>query len=308
VLITDAEWDVARAEIEARAGRVVLDRSPARPLAQLVRDHAGPSGRVGVSGFAMFPASVYVSLTERCPGVSFADVTATVSALRLIKSPAEVALLREAARVSDLGMRAGVDQMRDGGSEFAVVAAAEHAIRANGGELSFVTVMGAGPRTAQSTFFPTDRPLQAGDLAVLDCGARIHGYHGDMCRTVVVGGAAEGRKRAMLDAVSASVQAATAAARPGALVRDLTAAAEIPVRDAGFGEHWWGYYMPHGTGTGQHEAPDTHADGDLPLEPGMVMCIEPGIAVPGIGAVILEQMVHVTASGAETLNQLALEL
>jgi Xaa-Pro aminopeptidase len=308
VLITDAEWDVARAKVEARAGEVLLDRSPARSLGRLVAEHAGRGQRVGVSGFAMFPAAVYVSLTERCAGVSFADVTATVAALRLVKSGAEVALLREAARISDLGMRAGIDRIRDGGSEFEVVASAEHAIRLNGAELAFVTVMGAGPRTAQSTFFPTDRPLEAGDLAVLDCGARVHGYHGDMCRTVVVGGGADRHKRAMLDAVSASVRAATEAARPGTRVREVTAAAESAVRDAGFGEHWWGYYMPHGTGTGQHEAPDTHTDGHLRLEPGMVMCVEPGIAVPGTGAVILEQMIHVTASGAETLTQLPLEL
>ena len=283
VLVTDAEWDVARARMEARAGEILLDRSPAHTLARLVADHTTAGDRVGVSGFPMFPAPVYLTLVEACPGVTFVDATSPVATLRLVKSPAEVALLREAARVSDLGMRAGLDRIHEGGSEFEVAAAAEHAIRANGGELSFVTVMGAGPRTADATFFPTERPLQRGDLAVLDCGARIHGYHGDMCRTVVVGAAVDDRKRVMLEAVAAGVRAATDAARPGARVRDVTAAAEREARGAGFGGQWWGYYMPHGTGTGQHEAPDTHTDGDLRLAPGMVMCVEPGIAVPGTG-------------------------
>jgi Xaa-Pro dipeptidase len=62
--------------------------------------------------------------------------------------------------------------------------------------------------------------------------------------------------------------------------------------------------MPHGTGTGQHEPPDPEDDRELRLEPGMVMCIEPGITVPNVGAVILEQMVHVTPGDAETLNEL----
>jgi len=306
-LVTDAEWDLERARTEARAQEIVFDREPARTLAGLVGECAGQGDRVGLSGFEVFPAPVYLGLTDRCSGVRFEGVTAMVAALRLVKSPAEVALLREAARLSDAGMRAGVDRVRDGASEFEVVAAAEAAIRERGGELSFVTVMGAGPRTAQATFFPTGRPIRTGDLALLDCGARVHGYHGDMCRTVAVGGPTT-EQRAMLDAVAAAVDAAIRAARPGARVGDVTAAARAGVDDAGFGESWWGYYMPHGTGAGQHETPDAVADRDLRLQPGMVLCIEPGITVPGVGAVILEQMIHITAGGAETLNELPLSV
>jgi Xaa-Pro aminopeptidase len=260
-----------------------------------------------LSGFAVFPAPIYLALTDACAGVRFEDVTAMTAALRFVKSPAEVALMREAARLSDVGMRAGVERIEPGVSEVEVVAAAEHAIRAAGAELSFVTVMGAGPRTAQTTFFPERRAMRQGELAVLDCGARIEGYHGDMCRTVVVGGAGE-PERAMLAAVAASVEAAIAAARPGARVAEVTAAARGAVEEAGFGERWWGYYMPHGAGAAQHEPPDARTHGDMRLEPGMVMCIEPGIAVPGVGAVILEQMIHVTPTGAETLNELPLAL
>ena len=307
VLLTDAEWDLERARSEATAGEILFDADPAAALARLVKEHIEPTGRVGVSGFAVFPAPIYLALRAACPGVSFIDVTGLVTALRRVKSAAEVALLRAAARLTDIGMAAGVAEIREGGSEFDVVAAAEHAIRARGGELAFSTVMGAGPRTAQATFFASDRVMEHGDFAVLDCGARVHGYHGDMCRTVVVGGP-DPAQRELLDAVAASVRAATAAARPGALVGEVTAAAEQAVADAGLAEHWWGYYMPHGTGTGQHEPPEPHADRDLPLEPGMVMCIEPGITVEGVGAVILEQMIHVGADGAETLNELPLAI
>jgi Xaa-Pro aminopeptidase len=306
-LLTDAEWDLERARSEARAGAVVLDAQPARTLARLVREHAGAGDRVGLSSFAVFPAPVYLELASACPGVGFEDVTAVTAALRLVKSPAEVALLREAARISDAGMRAGVERMVEGASEFDVVAAAEHAIRLGGAELSFVTVMGAGPRTAQATFFPQRRAMRGGELAVLDCGARVEGYHGDMCRTVVIGRPDAGQ-RAMLEAVAAAVAAATRSARPGARVGDVSAAALSAVEAAGFGEHWWGYYMPHGAGAAQHEPPDAGADGELRLEPGMVMCIEPGITLPGVGAVILEQMIHVTQGGAETLNELPLAL
>jgi Xaa-Pro aminopeptidase len=255
----------------------------------------------------VFPAPVFVALAGGCPGVSFEGVTAMVEALRLVKSDAEIALLRAAAHATDLGMRAGLDQIRDGGSEHVVVAAAEHAIRRAGAEIAFATVMGAGPRTALATFFPSDRPMRQGDLAVLDCGARVEGYHGDMCRTVVIGGP-DAVQGPMLAAVAESVRAATAAARPGARVADVHAAAHEAVRAAGFGDSWWGAFMPHGTGAGQHEMPHALADGELVLEPGMVMCVEPGIAVPDVGAVILEQMILVGAAGAETLTALPLEM
>jgi Xaa-Pro aminopeptidase len=149
--------------------------------------------------------------------------------------------------------------------------------------------------------------MRRGDLAVLDCGARIEGYHGDMCRTVAIGGP-DAVQRPMLAAVAESVRTATGAARPGARVADVNAAAHEAVRAAGFGDSWWGAFMPHGTGTGQHEMPHALADGELVLEPGMVMCIEPGIAVPDVGAVILEQMILVGDAGAETLTALPLEM
>ncbi len=306
-LITDAEWDLERAQDEACAGSIVLDRVPAKTLARLIGEHAAASGRVGISGFDALPANVYVALTAACPEVVFEDVTAVATALRRVKSPAEIALIREASQISDIGMRAGIDQIRAGVPESVAAAAAEHAIRATGAELSFVTVMGAGPRTAQATFFPTAREMQVGELAVLDCGARVAGYHGDMCRTVTVG-PPTGGQRPMLEAVAAAVGAAVAAARPGAAVGVVSRAAQSAVIDAGFGEYWWGYYMPHGAGAGQHEPPHGLDDADMALAAGMVLCIEPGIAIPGVGAVILEQMIHVTPHGAEVLNELPLAL
>jgi Xaa-Pro aminopeptidase len=306
-LVTNAEWDLERARAEARAGDIVYDPEPGSTLVRLVRGHAGKGDRVGLSGMEVFPAPVFVALAGGCPGVSFEGVTAMVEALRLVKSDAEIALLRAAAHATDLGMRAGLDQIRDGGSEHVVVAAAEHAIRRAGAEIAFATVMGAGPRTALATFFPSDRPMRQGDLAVLDCGARVEGYHGDMCRTVVIGGP-DAVQGPMLAAVAESVRAATAAARPGARVADVHAAAHEAVRAAGFGDSWWGAFMPHGTGAGQHEMPHALADGELVLEPGMVMCVEPGIAVPDVGAVILERMILVGAAGAGTLTALPLEM
>jgi len=306
-LVIDAEWDLDRARAEAYAGEIVLDRTPVRTLIELVSGCAGPGDTVGITGTSVFPAPVYQALLSAHPRVTFDDAGPVLDTIKLVKSEAEIALLRQASRISDDGMRAGISQVARGVLEVDVAAAAEYAIRRTGAELSFATVMGAGPRTADATFFPRRRPMEAGEYVVLDCGARVEGYHGDMCRTVVVGPPSQEQRR-VLEAVAECVHAATDAARPGATVRDVHGAARRSVTEAGFGEHWWGYYMPHGAGTGQHELPAGLDDADLVLTPGMVMCIEPGVTLPGVGGVILEQMVAIGETRAETLNALPLDL
>ena len=284
--------------------------STARPrdtLIELVASCARPGDTVGITGMSVFPAPVYDALRAAHPAMGVRRRGPVLDAIKLVKSEAEIALMREASRISDEGMRAGMGLVAEGVLETEVAAAAEYAIRRAGAELAFATVMGAGPRTADATFFPRRRAMESGEYVILDCGARVEGYHGDMCRTVTVGPPSP-EQRAVLEAVAACVAAATGAARPGATVRDVHEAARRSVLEAGYGDGWWGYYMPHGAGTGQHERPSGLDDGDLVLVEGMVMCIEPGVTLPGIGGVILEQMVAIGEHGAETLNALPLDL
>lgn len=306
-LITDASWDVERAEAEAYAGSVLYAPDFAPVLAELVEDTGGVEARVGISGFRIFPAPVYLTLSRELPDATFEDASEIVSDLRMIKSPAELSIMREASRITDTAMEAGLRTIKEGSSEVEVAAAAEQVIRTAGAEPSFVTEMGAGPRTALGTFLPGQRRFERGQVAVLDCGARLYGYHGDMCRTVIVGGPDDG-ERAMLEAVAGAVGAATETAKPGVTVGAVRDAAAAAIKEAGFGEYWWDAFMPHGNGAGQHEPPNAKEHPDLPLREGMVLCIEPGITVPNKGAFILEQMVLIGEDGAETLNQLPLDM
>ena len=207
---------------------------------------------VGITGGRILPAAAMDALRGGVRAVT--DASALTTELRMVKSPAELALLTQAARISDLGVRAGLEAVADGAREVEMAAAAEHAIRSAGAELSFTTVAGAGPRTGLGTFLPGDRRMRAGEAVLLDCGARVHGYHGDMCRTVAVGEPPPELEQA-LEAVAAAVEAAIDAARPGVTVGDLRESARGAVVEAGLVEAWWGEFMPHGAGTGQHEPP-----------------------------------------------------
>jgi Xaa-Pro aminopeptidase len=305
-LVTDAEWDEARARVEAVAGDVLFDPDPVVPLGRLSLGHVREGGRIGLSGWAMFPAPIYVRLAAAAAGIDLVDATELTERQRMVKSPTEIELLRRAAHISDLGMAAGLEVVAEGVTELAVAAAAEAAIRGAGAEISFTTIVGSGARTALTTFLPSSRRIETGDLLVLDCGARVAGYHGDMCRAVVAGKPNDEQRR-MLEATRDGVEAAIDAIRPGVLVRDVQRRTRSAAEAAGLGDHWWGFYMPHGVGAAQHEMPVGSRHGDLPLEAGMVLCIEPGIAVQGVGGVVLEQMVLVTENGGSVLNELPLE-
>jgi Xaa-Pro aminopeptidase len=306
VLLTDAAWDIDRAKAEAVADEMMLSRSLGAQLGQLISDRLngdakGP--RVGIAGWEIFPAPTHMALQEAAPQAQLSGASELTEELRMVKSPAELELMRAASRISDQAMAAGLKEIRDGASEADVAAAAEAVIREAGCEPSFVTEMGSGPRTALGTFLPGPRKLRAGEFAVLDCGARVNGYHGDMCRTVVVGGASAEQAR-KLEAVEAAVQAAIAAIKPGVTVGAIRDVAAASISDAGFGAAWWDAFMPHGNGAGQHEAPNAKDHPDMQLRPGMVLCIEPGLTFADEGAVIIEQMIAVGDDGAEVLNRL----
>jgi Xaa-Pro aminopeptidase len=303
LLLTDAVWDVERAQAEAHVDEVRFAPDMGAGIAEALREIVGGQARVGVAGYRILPVPVYLELMRALPGVAIEDASDVTTNLRMVKSPPELALMRAASRISDEAMRAGLAEIREGNTEVQAAAAAEAVIRAAGAEPSFVTEMGAGPRTAFGTFLPGMARFETGQIAVLDCGARLFGYHGDMCRTVVVGGPDE-RQRTWLEAVERSVEDALAAIRPGVTVGEVRDAAADSIAASGFAEYWWDAFMPHGNGVGQHEPPDAKQHPHVALQPGMVLCIEPGITVAGQGAIIIEQMIAVTDVGAEVFNQL----
>ena len=300
LLVTDSAADVDRAREQAVCDEVEHAADLGAALAAHLRGHEV----VGLTGGRVVPAAAMDALRG---AARVEDASALTTELRMVKSPAELELLAEAARISDLGMAAGLEAVADGAREIEMAAAAEHAIRRAGAELSFTTVAGAGPRTALGTFLPGDRRMRRGEAVLLDCGARVHGYHGDMCRTVAVGEPRPELERA-LEGVAAAVEAAIAAARPGVTVGELREAARRAVEDAGLGEAWWGEFMPHGAGTGQHEPPYGDRDPACELREGMVLCIEPGVLLPGVAGVVHEQMAAITADGARVLNELPLRM
>jgi Xaa-Pro aminopeptidase len=230
---------------------------------------------------------------------------------RLVKSPAEIAALREAAARLGRVAEAAFAAVRVGVTERDVAGAIEMAMRAAGYDrLAFDTIVASGPNSALPHYRAGSRALIEGDLVVLDFGGVLDGYCSDLTRTVSVGVPTADARR-LHAAVREAQQAAVEAVRPGVPASEVDAAARRLLESRGFGDAF-GHGTGHGLGLDVHEEPrigPPRADSPtVQLEPGMVFTIEPGAYVPGLGGVRIEDDVLVTETGCDVLTSVPREL
>lgn len=223
------------------------------------------------------------------------------SGMRVHKYPDEIAKIREATAIADHALETVMPLIRPGISEKALADHIEMAVRqAGGSKTSFDTVVVSGTRGALPHGRPTDKKLMAGELVTIDFGAVYQHYCSDMTRTFALGNVSEELK-AIYDTVFIAQQAARDAVRPGIRCEELDAVARDIIASAGFGDYF-SHNLGHGLGLDVHETPALSPQNAQPLEPGMVITIEPGVYIPGLGGVRIEDDVLVTDSGGEVLT------
>lgn len=276
-----------------------------RALAAL--DLAGK--RLGVEGRRL--RFLEIDLLGRSgPGPALVDADGVFAQLRMCKDEAEVAAMRRAAAVAEQALQATLPAVKPGRSEKQIAAELMLQLLRAGSEpeLPFSPLVASGPNGANPHAFPSERILQPGDLVTLDWGATVDGYFSDITRTYAVGGApVPDELRRAYAAVQAANQAGRAAVRPGATGQDVDRAARQVIEAAGLGQYFI-HRTGHGLGLEGHEEPDMKEGNLLALAPGMTFTIEPGVYLPGVGGVRIEDDVVVTPSGAESLTTLPREL
>lgn len=210
----------------------------------------------------------------RIPGAVVMDLSSVLPALRAVKSADEVRCIEHAGRITGLGFAAAREACRPGANEFDVQEAIEHAYRTNGSRaLAFRTIAGGGVNGTVLHYHANDCPLRDGDLLVIDSGAAFGGYASDVTRTLAVSGRFTARQRLVYDTVLRAQSAAIRACRPGTHMSAVDRAARKIIEAAGFGD-----FFLHGIG--HHLGLEVHdSDPATPLEPGMVVTIEPGIYI-----------------------------
>lgn len=227
-----------------------------------------------------------------------------VEALRAVKDADEIAKIRAAAKVAD---EAFTEVILDGGivgrTERDVALDLEVAMRRRGAEsVSFPPIIAAGPHGALPHAEPRDVAIPANTLVVVDWGAQLDGYASDCTRTVATGDL-DPRDVEVYELVLRAQEAALDAVRPGPTGREIDAVARAIIDDAGHAEHF-GHGLGHGVGMEVHEGPRLSKLGDTALQPGHVVTVEPGVYLPGAVGVRIEDLVAVTATGADVLNGL----
>jgi len=269
----------------------------------LLRERGLERGRVGLVGDDLLPAAFDRQLARELPGMALESESAIVAGMRRIKSPAEQDLLRAAARCADAGLLAAVDAMRRPGATEREVCAAGIAACMNAGA-DFVRYfrVHSGPWSATGSRWPQamDRGIGPGEVVVLDAIGACGGYGFDVNRTAVKG-APDPETLAILDLVDAATAAAVAACRAGRPAGEIARAANALLHASP-----WAPYasatMGHGIGLETVEEPYISAGEAMTLEPGMALCIEPGIFIPDRLGAVIEQEVIVQPAGPEVIT------
>lgn len=247
--------------------------------------------------------SEFESYKEATPDVEWVPTQNLVEDLREVKSVAEIETLRHAIKVTDLAFSRALQSLKPGITEKAFQWALKQALfDIDGREPAFDIIVAAGPASAKPHARPSDAPIPKGVPIVIDMGALVDGYHGDMTRTIVMGEPDE-TYRKIYDIVLRAQQAALDGIRPGPNGRDIDALARNLITEAGYGDKF-GHGLGHGVGLHIHEMPRFSARAsDAPIQKNMVITVEPGIYLPEWGGIRIEDVVVVTESGCENLTQ-----
>ncbi|HEY3396906.1 MAG TPA: Xaa-Pro peptidase family protein [Armatimonadota bacterium] len=298
VLCTDRRYEVDAHEQAVGCRVICTDRSH---LSSLVEATAASSyTRLGFEPDAL-TWTQHEFLTKGLPGAELVSAPQLVEGLRARKDAAEVALIERACGIADRALAHLIAALAPGRTEKELSWEFTAAILAAGAEdVSFPLIIASGPQAALPHATVTGRPLQVGDMVVMDVGVKVEGYCSDITRTVPVGAPTD-EFVTRYQAVRAAQQAGIAALAVGCPAAEVDHAARQVLEEAGLGEAF-AHSLGHGVGLEIHEGPSVSRLSPARLEPGNVVTIEPGVYFPGWGGIRLEELLVLEKSGPRQLT------
>jgi len=241
------------------------------------------------------------ALQQAADGISITPADELFMNLRMIKDDNELAAMHKAVQIVEAALADTIGAMEVGRTEREIAADLQIALARHGsGPLPFAPIVVAGSNAAAPHASPGDRPIQAGDMVTIDCGASWNGYASDITRNVAVGEINEELEH-IYDIVLQANGTGRATVRPDVSAEDVDAATRAVIEEAGYGEYFT-HRTGHGLGLDIHEPPYIAGGNRTLLQSGMTFTIEPGVYLPGLGGVRIEDDVVVTANGAKSLT------
>ncbi|HTO00427.1 MAG TPA: aminopeptidase P family protein [Microthrixaceae bacterium] len=304
VFVSDGRYkDQSAAEITTAGVDARIEITGADPDAAI----ADAAHSAGIARLGLEEQSVTWALQRRWESDLFTlgELVPTggmVEELRLVKDAAESARIRSACAIADRALMDVRSRLADGPTEVEFGLELDARMRQLGAaDVSFETIVASGPNGAKPHHHPSRRQIVEGDLVVIDFGALVDGYHSDMTRTLAVGDIGPDRQR-MFDVVIEAQQAGVDAVRQGVKASDVDTACREVIDEAG-----WGDAFLHGTGHGVgldiHEEPRVSSRSAATLVAGHVVTVEPGVYLPDLGGVRIEDTLLVTEDGSDRLTR-----
>jgi Xaa-Pro dipeptidase len=279
------------------------DESPYRLVAQILKDRGVATDRIGVEERMRF--FVFNGVKREAPSADYVSADPITAGCRMIKSPAEIALMQRASDMTIAAYKAGLATLTEGMTQGDLrnnILAAYRAIGAVGGVVS----VSFGKFTAFPHGSITPQKLREGDVVQIDDGCNVDGYQSDITRTVVFGQASK-RQIDVWNLEKRAQAAAFASAKPGAPCEAVDAAARKVITDGGFGPDYKVPGLPHRTGHGigldGHEWTNFVRGNKTLIQPGMCFSDEPMIAIYGEFGIRLEDCLYITEGGPKFFTE-----
>ncbi len=249
----------------------------------------------------------FTFLRRAFPAVRFLASENIIEKIASIKTPDEIEHIRQAGAICVQVFQKICGLLRVGMRELEVSAELSYQTMRAGSEGDpFEPIVASGLRSALPHGLSSNKQLQAGELVIIDFGATVNGYAADFTRTVMLGPKKPEHER-MADAVQQAIEAAETAARPGVGGAQLDEIARNVLAEHGYSEYFQ-HSLGHGLGLNVHELPKVGQRSQESLEPGNVITLEPGVYIPEIGGIRIEDDFAVTTDGVENLTPFAREM
>lgn len=245
-------------------------------------------------------AAEYLQLAKNCKA-TLVPLSDALVRMRGVKDGEEIQKIRNAQKITEAAFQDLLPRIKAGMTEKQVAFTLYCLLMEHGADgLAFETIAASGANGALPHAVPTDKPLGVCELLTLDFGAVLQGYHSDMTRTVAIG-QPDGKLIEIYDTVLQAQCTAASALKSGMTGREADGIARGIIAKAGYGEYFV-HSLGHGVGLEIHELPTLSLRSETVLEPGMVVTVEPGIYVPDVGGVRIEDMCLITDTGCENLT------
>ncbi len=272
-LLTDFRY-LQQAQLESPDFILIdITKNFAAHLEQIIGRH-----NIGLLGFEDRQVSyaVYSGMKQKMPHTMLRGIGDLISSLRICKEGEEISKLQEAARIGDLAFEHLLSVIKPGMTELEAAAEIEYAMKKHGAQKpSFDTIVAAGEHGAMPHAKPTDRPMQNGDLVVMDFGCVYDGYCSDMTRTIAIGQPGD-QQRSVYNLVLYTQLKALNHIKEGMPLCELDQLARETLDSFGYGQYF-GHSLGHGVGIEIHEMPNVSSKSADTLRSGMVFSVEPGV-------------------------------